>query len=110
MRLTNPKTGEKVTLRQFFQQWKKGLEEITPLQQTITVQFGQIISAIGIIWGIIFSIRLGYWWMALILVGGMVVLAVQYLGNWQKKMILKKMDEVYLNIETEVENGPAIIH
>lgn len=90
-------TGEYVTWKEFIQEWKKGMEEITPLQQCITTQFGQIISAIGVIWGIIFSFRLGYYWMMVILFGGFIVLAVQYLGNWQKKQILKQMEEAMNN-------------
>ena len=100
---TNPKTKEKVTWKEFFHQWKVGMENITPYQQCITTQFGQIISLIGVVWGIIFSIRLGYWWMALILVGGVIVLGVQMLGNWQKKMILKNLERITM----EAENGIA---
>lgn len=87
-----PTTGEKYSWKEFFKEWKKGMQEVTPLQQAVTVQLGQLISAIGVIWGIIFSIRIGYWWMGVILVGGLIVLGVQYLGNWQKKVILKQMD------------------
>lgn len=88
------KRGEHYTWKEFFSQWKKGMQDVTPYQQTVVTQFGHIISAIGVIWGIIFSIRLGYYWMMVILIGGLVVLSVQYLGNWQKKALLKQIDSV----------------
>lgn len=106
MKLTKPTTGEKVSVKQFLSEWKKGMQEVTPLQQTIAAQWGQIISAIGVIWGIVFSIMIHYWWMAVILIGGLVVLATQMLGNWQKKMILKKIEELQ-NAALPMEELPA---
>ena len=94
MKLYNRKKKEWVEFKVFIKEFKQGLEKVTPYQQCITIQFAHIITAIGIIWGIIFSIRLGYWWMGVILIGGMIVLSVQYLGNWQKKQILKRMNEL----------------
>lgn len=99
--IKNIKTGEWVTWREFFKQWKEGMERITPLQQTITTQFGQVISLIGVFWGIIFSIRIGYWWMGIILVGGLIVLGVQMLGTWQKKQILSRIESVSSGKEVE---------
>lgn len=96
---TNPKTGQRVNWKQFFQQWKEGMQKINPLQQTIVTQWGQLISAVGVIWGIVFSIRLAYWWMMVILIGGIVVLGVQMLGTWQRKVILKQMDKLMKEAE-----------
>ena len=104
-KLYKRKTKEWVTIKEFFKQWKQGLQNITPLQQCVTVQFGHIISGVGIIWGIVFSIILGYWWMAIILIGGLIVLGVQYLGNWQKKMILKQIEGAMKVAELEQINS-----
>jgi hypothetical protein len=103
----NRKTGEVVSWSEFFSQWKKGMEGITPLQQTVSVQFGQFVSMVGIIWGFIFSLIIKQWWLAVILLGGAIVLGVQILGNWQKKQILKQMDKLIKQAdEQEVkENG-----
>lgn len=98
------KDGTKHTWREFFKQWKEGMQKVTPLQQCITTQFGHVISGIGVIWGIIFSYRLEYYWMMVILIGGMIVLSMQYLANWQKKMIIK-FPENYLRIMTEQMKG-----
>ena len=94
IKVKKSKTKEWFTLAEFMGQWRKGMQQVTPLQQTITIQFGQIVSLIGVVWGIIFSIRLEYWWMAIILVGGLIILGVQMLGNWQKKLILKQMENL----------------
>lgn len=94
MKLTKPTTGEKVTIKEFLRQWREGMRNVTPLQQTTATQFGQFVTLVGVIWGIIFSIRLAYWWMMVILIGGMIVLGVQMLGNWQRKVLLKQMDEI----------------
>ena len=100
--LTKKRTGERKSIRDFLRETKQGMEKVTPLQQTIITQWGFIISIIGIIWGIIFSIRLHYWWMMVILIGGLIVAGVQFLGNWQKKQILKRMEETFDNAETEI--------
>jgi hypothetical protein len=103
MKLYNRKKKEWVELKEFWKQWKEGMERVTPLQQTYTALFGQVISGIGVIWGIIFSIRLSYWWMMIILIGGLIVLSTQLLGTWQKKQILKRMEDTFKL--AEVENG-----
>lgn len=110
-KLTHPKTKEKVSIKEFIAQVKEGQKNMTPYQQTIAIQFGQVTSAIGVIWGIIFSIILGYYWMGLVLIGGMIVLYVQFIGNLQKKRMLKQIEEatagaeaMLLNLQ-EVNNG-----
>lgn len=98
---TKPRTGEKVTWKEFFRQWKQGMRDITQLQQAQVTQFGHVVSAIGVIWGIIFSFRLGYWWMAVILIGGMIVLSMQYVGNWQRKKIFEEIENISKTMEPQ---------
>jgi len=110
--LRKPKTDELVSWKEFFRQWKKGMQEVTPLQQCVIIQFGQIVSLVGIIWGIVFSIRLSYWWMMVILIGGIILMGVQVLGNWQKKIILKEIEKSIKDseqFETEVNNGSTFL-
>ncbi len=99
IKLKKKSTGEWKTIPEFLKEWRQGMERVTPLQQAVITQWGIIISTIGIIWGIIFSIRIGYKWMAVILVGGLIVVAMQFLGNWQKKTILKRIEDTYENVE-----------
>lgn len=95
-------TGENKNWREFFTEWKNGMEKVTPLQQAKISLWGIIISIIGIVWGIIFSIRIGYKWMAVILFGGLIVAGMQFLGTWQKKVVLRRMEDAYNTAETEV--------
>lgn len=101
--LIKPRTKERVSIRQFWKEWRQGMEKVTPLQQAVITQWGFIISTIGIVWGIIFSIRVGYKWMALILIAGLIIVAMQFLGNWQKKTILKRMEDAYNMAEAETQ-------
>ena len=101
----HPKTKEKVTWREFFRQWKRGMEQITPLQQTQIIQLGHLIALVGVIWGMVFSIRIGYTWMSIVLGGGLFVLVAQYLGNYQKKVILRTLDNQIKLAEEEMKNG-----
>lgn len=87
------RTGEKVTWKEFFKRWKKGMEEITPLQQTLVTQIGYFTVFVGIIWGIIFSIRAKSYWLAVILIGSFIVSSTSFLGNWQKRQILLKIEK-----------------
>lgn len=104
--LTKPRTKEKVSIKQFFKEVKQGMEKVTPLQQSIITLWGLVISIIGIIWGIIFSIRIGYKWMAVILVGGLIVALMQLLGTWQRKTILKRMEQANEQADSiELEGG-----
>lgn len=107
--LPTKKDGTKVSWKEFFRGWKKGMKEITPLQQSYSTLFGQVVSLFGLLWGIFFSLKIGYLWMMTILIGGVVVLAVQMLGNWQKLVILKQMDDMMKQAEPSV-GAEAIVN
>ena len=89
--MINPKTGEQVTFRQFLKQWKNGIANMNPLQQNTSTLFGQFTSLAGVIWGIVFSFIIGYYWMMVILIGGLIVLGTQMIGAFQQRKIFKKM-------------------
>ena len=97
------KLGVHYSWKDFFKQWKKGMQQMTPYQQCVGAQFGFIVTAIGIIWGIIFSIMLGYYWMMLILLGGMIVLFFQFVANYQKKMVFKKINDMMEESKEKIE-------
>jgi len=105
------KTGEKITWKELWNRWKSGMEKITPLQQCLIIQFGQITTIIGTLWGLIFSAMMKQYWLTTILVGALIVQGVGYLGNWQKKQILKRVEsqlnfmEVNQNGESDFENA-----
>ena len=91
--ITIRRTGEKVTIKEFWNRWKQGMSEITPLQQCQVNQLGYITVLIGVIWGIIFSFRLSQWWLVVVLSGSLIVSSTAFLSNWQKKEILKKINK-----------------
>lgn len=102
--MRNPKTGEQVSFKQFLSEWKKGITNMNPLQQNTSMLFGQLTSLIGVIWGIIFSLIIGYYWMMVILIGGLIVLGTQVLGAYQARKILNQVYANTLIAEKEVEN------
>lgn len=102
--MRNPKTGEIVTFRQFLSQWKSGIANMNPLQQNTSMLFGQFTSLTGVIWGIVFSLIIGYYWMMVILIGGLIVLGTQMIGTFQARRVMKMMFGNNQIVEKEVSN------
>jgi len=102
---TIKRTGEKVTWKQFFQRWKQGIQEVTPLQQCFINQLGYITVFIGIIWGLIISIITKQYWLSIILSGSLIISSTSFLSNWQRKEQLKKIDKMIKEQNIEVLNG-----
>lgn len=86
------KEGKPVTTKEFIQRWKEGIKNITPIQQIQSLIVGSIIVLIGILWGLIFSIILKQWWLVIILIGSFIVSFWGLYGNWQKLLLLKKVE------------------
>ena len=88
------KEGNYLTVKEWLQRWKRGINNITPLQQTNIQIQGTFIIILGLCAGIVISI-LGFktlWWLMIILIGGLFNTAIQLLGLWQKKIILKRFE------------------
>lgn len=80
------------------------MEQVTPYQQCLVNQFGYITIFIGVIWGIIFSLYLKQWWLSIILTGSLIVSSTSFLANWQKKTILKKIEDTMKGEEYEQQS------
>ena len=83
------------------QRWKKGIETISPLQQTRTQILFTIIILVGLACGFtvcLFALKT-LWWLAIILGAGIGNTAVQLLAIIQKKLLLEKFE---VNSEQEV--------
>lgn len=96
------KQGNKLTFKEFMARWKKGLEGITPLQQTKTQLTGSYISLLGIVLGLIVCI-IAYeklWWVGIILVGALINTGATTIGVWQKKKQLQNIEDL-MNTNTE---------
>ena len=101
------KAGNYLTFKEYMARWRKGIEGITPLQQTNTQLYSTIIILIGLICGIVITIIAikSYWWLLLVLVGAFGNTIVSYLGLWQKKQILKRLYDVNeVDIREEKQN------
>ena len=98
------KFGNKLTVKEYFKRWGAGIARITP-QQQVNLQINSTwITLIGLIGGVIISIIgiRNLWWLLLILIGGLINTAVQQLGNFQRKKMLRQFDEA---IELQMKGG-----
>jgi protein-S-isoprenylcysteine O-methyltransferase Ste14 len=86
--------GNKLTWKEFFSRWKKGIEGVTALQQTKMQFLSTIIILIGIICGIVITLFAleTVWWLTIILVGALFNTLTQLLGLWQKKQLLSRFN------------------
>jgi len=102
------KDGTELSLKEFLARWKKGVEGITPIQQTKTTLMGIWITTTGIIAGIVVNalIRLKdmWWWIEIILIGSLIVTGVSLLGTYQKYKAYKRIDEEIKKINGEIKN------
>ena len=97
------KTGEKLTVKQFFKLWGRGIEGITPLQQSKSQLTGNWIVLIGITSGIVVNclIRLKdtWWWLTIILTGSLILSAIQQINFYQQYKVKKKVDETVKSLK-----------
>jgi hypothetical protein len=102
MKVWTDKSGRKLSAGEFFGRWKSGIEKVTPLQQTASSLFGYTIIFVGIVWGIIFTIKLKQWWLLTILCGSLIISAMQFLGTVQKYLILKRIANIQKEATDEI--------
>lgn len=84
-------------LKQFLKQWAKGVEGITPLQQTVTTLWSFLPILCGIVWGIVVSVMGKTYWLSLVLLGSIPITTIQIISTWQKYKAQKLIQEVMNN-------------
>jgi len=91
------KDGNKVTTKEFFQRWGKGIEGITPIQKLKTQITGTTITLIGLFLGLFVSIYSwkNLWWVGIILIGAIINTLVSFLGLIQQKRIFNNLEEQF---------------
>lgn len=98
----------KLGKKEFMKRLKDGFESITPAQRSKGEINGIIISLIGNILGLVVTpiIRIdGVWyWVELILLGGLVITIFSLIGKWQLYLAQKKQEDI-INKLTRGENG-----
>ena len=95
------KNGEKLTLKQFFKRWGKGVEGITPVQQTLTTLISLFPILAGAIWGSVVTFLGGIWWASLMLIASIPIQIIQIIANWQKYKRLKQVEDTIKQINLE---------
>lgn len=96
MKVWKTKDGEWITPKEFGKRWSKGIEGVTPLQQTKSQLVFTWITIIGILCGIVVSIVAikTLWWLGIILLAGLGNTFVGMIGIYQRYKQLKRVDEM----------------
>jgi hypothetical protein len=71
----------------------KGVQGITPLQQTITTLWSFLSVIAGLVWGITITFLGRTYWLSLVLVGSLPITLMQVVSNYQKYKRLKEIDK-----------------
>jgi hypothetical protein len=102
------KDGRQLTLNEFFKSWGKGIEGITPLQQTTTTLWSYPLIVGGIVTGIVILTFNKTWWMLLILIGSLPITLMQVVSAYQKYQRLKKIEAAMKEAELNKEETDGI--
>lgn len=99
------KTGEELSFKQFFKLWRKGVDGVTPIQQSFSQVLGTWIVLSGILCGIIVNllVRLKnvWWWLTVILTGSLLLTIMQQIGALQKYWRIKEVEKVRKELEND---------
>ena len=87
------KFGNQITIKVFFQKWKEGIQQITPLQQTKINLLGISLMLAGVIIGLVTTFITRTWWLFIVLLGSLLLVCVNFLANLQKYLAYKKINE-----------------
>jgi len=101
------KTGEQITTKEFMSRWKKGIQEITPYQQSKISLVGSCFMIIGVITGLITTFILKTWWLFIILCGSFLLVGVGTIANYQKYIALQKINNLMEGGEYEEQQSTS---
>lgn len=97
--------GNELNLKEFFQRWRKGVEGVTPVQQTLTSLWGYPLIFGGMITGIVINIINKTWWLLFILVGSLPITLMSVVSLWQKYQSQKAAQEAYEEAMSQMEEN-----
>jgi hypothetical protein len=95
MKVFKDKEGKKLTASEFFSRWGEGIKQITPQQKMKYQLRGTFTILIGLICGLVISI-MAYdrlWWVAIILIGALMVNGTSFLSLLQQKRMLDSISK-----------------
>ena len=99
------KDGTKLSFRQFLKRWKKGVEGITPLQQTITTLWSFPLVLGGVITGIVIMVIRREWWLLVILCGSLPMTLMGLLSTYQKYLQQKRIYDTMKELNSNVKKS-----
>ena len=107
MKIWRDKEGKWLTPKEFSERFKKGVEGITPIQQTKSTIVFTWITLIGILAGFCLALALfsKFWWGAIILFAAGGNTAVSLIGLYQKYKREKEIQDRLNLMEKEVTNN-----
>jgi len=88
------KYGNKLTFKEFKKRFWKGVEGITPKQQTKTQIISQIPIFAGLLWGAVVSFIGERYWLVVILIFALPINFMSFISNLQKYKMQKKSEEL----------------
>ena len=92
MKVWTDRQGKQVTAKEFMQRWKQGIQKVTPLQQTKAQLWSYSLIFIGIIIGLFVTFNSNTYWLFIILLGSFGISFIQFLGIFQKYLMLKNIE------------------
>jgi hypothetical protein len=96
------KYGNQLSFKEFMGRWRRGVEGITPVQQSLTSLWSYPLIFGGIITGIIINIINKTWWLLLILCGSLPITIMQIISLYQKYRSQKKAQDAYREAMAQV--------
>jgi hypothetical protein len=95
MKIWKDKEGNCIEPEEFVHRFKMGLDGITPLQKIKSQINGTRIMLIGLVLGLVMSLIAykNFWWVAIILLGGIINTGIQYLSLVQQKNMLENIEK-----------------
>ena len=103
------KDGTKLNFRQFLSRWGKGIEGITPIQQTKTSLIGFMPIITGTILGLVITFLSKAYWVTLILYGSLPIVSIQLINLFQKYKIQKRIEQSMKEAEQIVYEEANIV-
>lgn len=100
--------GSELNFKQFMKRWRKGVEGITPLQQTKTTLWSYPLVVGGVTTGIIIMLLRREWWLVAILVGSLPMTLMGVLSTWQRYVSQKKIETTMKELEEEMKENKEV--
>ena len=88
-------------MKTFFERWKEGFKEITPLQQANATVAGSLGAAIGLGLGIVVTAYQSQWWLSITLIFFTFLQFVAAIGAKQKYAGLLELENKLKTIQEE---------